>query len=370
MKKSVIGVLISIVLLIIIAWAISPVRPVSWQPDADNGLSAAFSVNKKLYEGADLTLQRQFLMGVGQGPEDIVISKDGYLYTGYEDGRIIRAKVTDILNAYAKQSDVAIDIAYEEYVNTKGRPLGLRFDGQDNLIVADGVKGLLRIDQQRNIQVLVDEYNNEKLLFVDHLDIARDGTIWFSDASAKFSMHDFMYDFLEASATGRLFSYDPKSNKTQVRMENLFFSNGVALGPNEEFVLVNETGKSKIHRLWLKGEKAGVRDIFIENLPAMPDNVFFKDGIFWVSLVALRDPLVEGFAQKPLLRRIIGGLPKGLLKATSHYGFVVGISPDGEVLHNLQSSDGYQGITTAIEFENHLLLGSLDNDSIGIVRLK
>lgn len=153
-------------------------------------------------------------------------------------------------------------------------------------------------------------------------------------------------------------------------MDGLFFANGVALGPDDAFVLVNETGTAKIHRLWLKGDKAGTRDIFLANLPAMPDNISYQDGIFWVSLVALRDPLVEGFAQNTIMRRLIGGVPKTFLKASSHYGFVIGVSPFGEIIYNLQSSTGYQSITTAIEHEGLLFLGSLDNDSIGISNIK
>ena len=149
-------------------------------------------------------------------------------------------------------------------------------------------------------------------------------------------------------------------------MDGLFFANGVALGPNDEFVLVNETGRAKIHRLWLSGENAGKRDVFIQHLPAMPDNIFYRDGLFWVSLISLRDPLVENLAQQPFLRRVIGGLPKALLKASSHYAFVIALTPQGELVHNLQSTEGYQSITTATEYEGYLFLGSLDNDSIAI----
>ena len=38
-------------------------------------------------------------------------------------------------------------------------------------------------------------------------------------------------------------------------MEGLFFANGVTLGPNEDYVLVNETGMGRVHRLWIKATK-------------------------------------------------------------------------------------------------------------------
>jgi sugar lactone lactonase YvrE len=356
-------------LLIMTAWVISPVRPVAWTPDPDVGLSAQFLANERLYELNNTALQKQYLQDAGEGPEDIVIGDDGYLYTGYQDGRIVRVLVEEVLKVYQNENASTTDIQYEEFVNTQGRPLGLRFDAQGNLIVADALKGLISIDKQRNISVLVDEFDGNKLLLVDHLDIAKDGTIWFSDASARYDIYGFMYDFLEAISTGRLLSYKPSTGETEVRMDGLFFANGVAVGPNDEFVLINETGRAKIHRLWLKGDKAGSRDIFLEHLPGMPDNLSFKDGIFWISLITLRDPLVEGLAQNTFLRRVIGGLPKAMLNASSHYAFVIGVTSEGKVVHNLQSSKGYQSITTATEHEGHLFLGSLANSSIAVTKL-
>lgn len=373
MKKVVISLFVILGIIILSAWVTSTIRPIAWTPDPDAGLTGVYASNDRLFEKDNVTIQQSFLSGLGKGPEDIVIGEDGYLYTGYDDGRIVRVLVRDILSTYNAKGETDINansnITVEEFVNTQGRPLGLRFDAAGNLIVADATRGVLSIDKQRNIQVLVNEFEGKKLLFVDHLDIASDGTIWFSDASAKFEFHDFIYDFLEASSTGRLLSYNPETKETRVRMDNLFFANGVSLGPNDEFVLINETGRARVHRLWLQGEKAGLRDIFIDQLPAMPDNLYFKDGVFWISLITLRDPLVEGLAQNRFLRRVVGGLPKALLKPSSHYGFVIGVTPEGKVIQNLQSNKGYQSVTTAIEFEGYLFLGSLENNSIAVSKL-
>lgn len=368
MRKALFATLLVIGVAFASLWLVSEVRPVAWQPDADPGLNGLYEQNNKLVENDNKQRQRLILNGFGKGPEDIVIGDDGYLYTGYEDGRIVRVLLKDVMAGEHDEANASL--SPELFFNTQGRPLGLKFDAAGNLIVADAIKGLISIDKQGKMQVLVTEFDGEKLLLIDHLAIAKDGTIWFSDASARFDLHDFVYDFLEASATGRLFSYEPSTKKTALKMDGLFFANGVALGPDDAFVLVNETGTAKIHRLWLKGDKAGTRDIFLANLPAMPDNISYQDGIFWVSLVALRDPLVEGFAQNTIMRRLIGGVPKTFLKASSHYGFVIGVSPFGEIIYNLQSSTGYQSITTAIEHEGLLFLGSLDNDSIGISNIK
>lgn len=61
----------------------------------------------------------------------------------------------------------------------------------------------------------------------------------------------------------------------------LGFANGVAFGPDEAYLLINETMRYRITRSWLSGEKSGQTDIFIENLPGFPDNLSYNDeGLF------------------------------------------------------------------------------------------
>ncbi|MEQ3651984.1 MAG: SMP-30/gluconolactonase/LRE family protein [Glaciecola sp.] len=370
LKRSVIIALLCLFLLLIALWLISPVRPVAWIPSSNSGLIEDFYPNDHLYSHSPNSStikhrQKEFLQGVGLGPEDIVISDDGYLFTAYADGRIIKTLVAPIIDSFDKDNVTRLDVM--EFANTGGRPLGLKLDIQNNLIVADAERGVLSIDQQGKVTVLVDEVNGKALKFVDHLAIGNDGVIWFSDASTRFDYHGFMYDFIEASSTGRLLSYDPKSKLTQVHIDGLFFANGVAMSEDNSFVLINETGRSRVHRLWLKGEKAGDSELFIQNLPAMPDNISANNGLFWLPLIALRDPKVEALAQYPLLRRIIGGLPKSLLQASSSYGFVAAFNEKGQLVHNMQSDKGYQAITSVVEYQGFLFLGSLENDSIAVI---
>ena len=128
---------------------------------------------------ADLVLQ-----SFGHGPEDITKGHDGWIYTGYEDGRVVRFD--------DRQTKESVEL----FANTVGRPLSLQFDQSKNLIVADAKRGLLSVSPSGQITVLVDQLDGEPLLFVDDLDIADDGTIWFSDASQRFDYHSNIYNFL------------------------------------------------------------------------------------------------------------------------------------------------------------------------------
>jgi sugar lactone lactonase YvrE len=355
--KALAVVLLTITSLLVLLWFNSSLQPQSWSPNKNPHFTGTFTKNTVL-DQSQLILQ-----DVGLGPEDIVLGKNGRFYTGFEDGRII----SFLLNQDG-DSDIQL------LTNTGGRPLGMKFDQAGNLIVADSIKGLLSVtvggETAGEITVLVDTVNGIKMKFVDHLDIAQDGTIWFSDASQRFGHKRLAYDFVEVSATGRLLSYSPKTKETKVHISNLFFANGVALGPNDEFVLVNETGKAQIQRLWLTGNKQGQQDIFLKDLPAMPDNLTYNDkGIFWVPLINLRDPLIDGLAQYPFIRKLTGGIPVSLIKARQNYAFVIGVDLDGNVKFNLQGKSKVFAITSVIEYQNSLVLGSLQMTNAAIVAL-
>ncbi len=154
-------------------------------------------------------------------------------------------------------------------------------------------------------------------------------------------------------------------------MDALFFANGVALGPADEFVLVNETGAGRIQRLWLRGSRAGQRDLFHAGLPGTPDNLSFNGSdTFWVAMPALRSG-VDAMADKPWLRKLLSRLPLDLLTAgTPRYSFVVGLGLDGSVSHNLQDTGaGFNNITSANECDGILYLGSLSMPAVARYRL-
>jgi sugar lactone lactonase YvrE len=345
--RFVLGLVVAIIAGISLLLALpAPIDPVSWTPDPNPGLTGHFEPNRQLAE-------TEFLLdGLGVGPEDVACTPSGGYYTGFEDGRIVFF-------------DAAGD--YTERMNTGGRPLGMQLDAAGRLIVADAIRGILAVSGTGEIEVLTDSVAGEKMLFVDDLDIAADGVIWFSDASTRYDYAHSMYDFLEGQPTGRLLSYDPASGETRVHLDKLFFANGVALGPNDDYVLVNETGAGRIHRLWLKGEKAGQRDLFASGLPGTPDNISFNGrDMFWVAMPMLREAS-DALAGYPLLRKLLSHLPVESLGAgATPYSLVIGLNLNGEVIQNLQDIDaGFHMITSANECDGKLYLGSVMMSAVG-----
>jgi len=79
--------------------------------------------------------------------------------------------------------------------------------------------------------------------FADDVIEALDGSLYFSVASTKFSLHNWYLDVLEAKPHGQLLKFNPSSSQTSIVLDDLCFANGVALSRDEDFLIVCETWK-------------------------------------------------------------------------------------------------------------------------------
>jgi sugar lactone lactonase YvrE len=364
--------LIGIVLMIVLAAGYVLAWPVDIEPEAvevgpNQGLVGPYTPNTALRS-------TRFLgEAMGTGPEDVTV-KDGYAYTGLADGSIVRIRVGNQPQRPPDPAQSSSGLGAERIANTGGRPLGLQHDPIGNLVVADAKRGLLVITPAGQIFPIAQRFEGRPVVFIDDLDIAKDGTIYFTEASTRHGIDDVALDFYEGKATGRLFSFDPRTGGVQVRLSTLAFANGVALGPGEEYVLVNESAAHRITRHWLKGARQGQTDRFAENLPGYPDNLSFNGrDLFWVALTGPRIKLLEEQLKSPFMRRIVYRLSKiGLatLPATPDpHGIVVAFDLQGRVVATLQDPGGQRIslITSVNERDGVLYLGSLATDRIATI---
>lgn len=132
--------------------------------------------------------------------------------------------------------------------------------------------------------------------------VSKNGDIFFSHSSSEFGMNDGAFSFF-ANPSGRLVHYERKTGKLSVVLDNLYFANGVALSPEEDFVIVAETHASRVQKYYLTGPKKGQAEIFVEGLPGIPDNITPDEDGLWISLVVSADP------QNPLLPQSLSPLP-------------------------------------------------------------
>jgi sugar lactone lactonase YvrE len=328
-----------------------PIAPVAWQAPPAPKLEGPYAVNDYLAK------TERIGAGEGIGPEDVDVDREGRLYAGYKDGRILR------FDAQGKLLGT--------FADTGGRPLGLDFAANGMLLVADAKKGLLAIRPDGGMRVLSTEAGGVPYKFTDDVDVGPDGNIYFSDASDKFGFGEHMPDILEHAGRGRLLKYDPLADQTTVLLAGLNFANGVAVSRSGDFLLVNETGTYRIVRYWLKGPKAGQHDIFLDNLPGIPDGVSCSDdGTFWVALYSPRSADLDRMSDRPWMRKLAMRLPEALQPKPALHAFVLGLDQEGKVVHNLQDAgkNAYAPITSVEQEGEWLYLGSLMQPSIGRIK--
>jgi sugar lactone lactonase YvrE len=324
----------------------SAVDPVQWNPPPLPEMTGPLAPN------ADLALAEPIAQGHVDGPEDVETDGQGRLLAGTNAGTIVRVEHGKV----------------EVFATTGGRPLGLDFAPNGQLIVADAIKGLLAVSPDgKQIQTLADAAEGVRFGFADDVTVARDGTIYFSDASDKFGFGDHMYDLLEGRPHGRLMQYDPASKTTKVLLADLYFANGVALASDESFVIVSETYRYRLTRYWLQGPKAGSTDVFAEGLPGFPDGVSQSGrGTFWVAMFTVRNRAGDFLAPRPLLKRMVANLPRSLWPKPDPYGLIVEVDEQGEILRSLHDTSGahVDQVTSVHERDGKLYLGHLHRDRI------
>jgi sugar lactone lactonase YvrE len=330
-----------------------PVEPVAWQAPAAPELTGIYAENDRL---ASI---RSLGSGIGSGPEDVAIDATGRLYVGYADGRITRFDADGGTPAL--------------FANTGGRPLGLDFDAQGRLLIADARLGLLRVAEGGKVEILSNRAAGVPFGFTDDVDVGADGMIYFSDASSRFGVDaDPRWDIVEHRGNGRLLRFDPASGETSVLLHGLQFANGVAVAPDASFVLVVQTGDYSVLRYWLSGPRAGQHEVFIDNLPGFPDGISSNGGdTYWLALYAPRLAPLDWLAPYPGLRKALLRLPDWLQLAPKRHAFVLGLSSEGKVVHNLQhrASDSYAPITSVEEANGRLYLGTLEQAAFGVIEV-
>jgi sugar lactone lactonase YvrE len=332
-----------------------PIEPVSWSAPVPPGFTGPYAPNTRL------SGLRTIDIGSEVGPEHIATGPDGKLYAAMESGALLR------MDPDGGKRQV--------FANTGGRVLGFDFDSRGRMIAADPMKGLLALTPEGRVTVLVD-----RVSYANSVVVAPDGTIYFTDASARFSPIEWggtyaasVLDILEQSATGRVLAHDPATRSTRVVARGLSFANGIALSSDGRALFVTETGRYRIWKI-----DAGARDLdvqsgspqarpLIDNLPGYPDNLMRgRDGRFWVGLFRPRNPAADGLAPKPFVRKMLLRLPRSWLPLGRPYGHVFAFDENGRVTEDLQDPDGaYPETTGATETADRLYIHSLHARAIG-----
>ena len=312
------------------------------------------------------------LIGLGEidAPEDPILDVNDDLFCGSRQGDILRYFGPD----HKK---------WEVYAHVGGMPLGMAFDRQGDLVCCIAGMGLYKIVRDtRAIVKLTDETNrtwlsiidDSRLRLADDLDIAPDGRIFFSEATIRFDMHEWMVDGLEARGNGRIICYDPRDRTTRTIISGVRFANGVCMAHDGKSFFFASTWGCAIARYWLEGAKKGQVETVIGDLPGYPDNINrSSDGAYWLAIVGMRTPAFDLALRMPgYRRRMVQRVAQDeWLFPQMNVGNVIKFNEKGEVLDCLWDKTGvnHPMLTSCNEHKGCLYLGGIYNNRIGKYRI-
>ncbi|CAL5197420.1 unnamed protein product [Lathyrus oleraceus] len=283
------------------------------------------------------------------GPEDLVYDTAmGLVYTGCADGWVKRITVNESV----------VDSVVENWINTGGRPLGLALEKTGELIVADADKGLLRVTREKKIELLVNEVEGLKFKLTDGVDVAHDGTIYFTDASHKYSVKDSLLDIFEGKPNGRFLSYDPSTKETTLLLSDLYFPNGVVVSPDQQCVVFCETVMMNCKKYYIQGPKKGKTEKFCD-LPGMPDNIHYDGhGKYWIGIATAISPELDILLKYPFIRKVLAIITKQVPSLSfAKNGGVIAMDLEGKPITHYY--DSRLSLTSGIKIRNHIYCGSL-----------
>lgn len=226
---------------------------------------------------------------------------------------------------------------------------------------------------EEGVEVLATEANGTKFLMPDGAAVAKDGLIYFTDASMKFNLENFMHDSLEGRPNGRLLVYNPVDKSTRVLLKELYMANGIALSKDETFLIYAETTVGRLSKYYLKGEKKGTTEIFNDKLPGFPDNLHYNydKGILYVGIVGHRDAVIDLVWKLPFVKKVLAVFPsiQGLVDASPKMARVVAVDENGNPLKMYQDPTGkvVGFVTNGVEVDGYLYVGGLRDDFVGRV---
>jgi len=208
-----------------------------------------------------------------KGPESIAVHpSNGFLYSGTQDGKIVRANLQKPYSSSPETLGVmgnpnaALPLPCGTYTTEPicGRPLGMEFNRlrddekrDDVLFLVDAYLGVaMHNPRTHSLSILVGASFqttdgtkiNEPVTFND---VAYDGVankLYFTLSSTRFRLNDLFFDLLEMGQSGMVCAYDMSTKQIDIVAKDIAFANGVVFDPKKQVLYVSELTRARIIR--------------------------------------------------------------------------------------------------------------------------
>jgi hypothetical protein len=159
---------------------------------------------------------------------------------------------------------------------------------------------------------------------------------------------------------GALYCYDPQSKSIKTLISGTYFGNGVVLSKDESYLLMVETTKYRVLKYWLKGNKKGQTELFIDNLQGFPNGISrTENDTYWLGFTTKRNTALDNIHAKPLMKKIVYSLPNFLQPKADKFGMILNLSTDGKIIEALFDTKGIILPETGAvkEYKGYLFIG-------------
>ncbi|MDH0894106.1 MULTISPECIES: hypothetical protein [unclassified Pseudomonas] len=272
---------------------------------------------------------------------------------------------------------------YELNIATRAiRPVALRVPLPPALDPDAALGSVRPLGQGAMAVAAMNEGNSRPVAFCNDLDISRDGKrVYMSEPYAYpgAAMGEAAFEEAVSLANnGRLWMFDLERETAQLVVQDLHFVDGILIDRGsedgqgvEQSLVISETPKFRMLRLFIGGERAGTAEILQEGMPGMPDGISRDEqGRLYVALFSPRTAIATWLHANPWLKPLILRLPHRLFSEQKQTGFVV-LDPSGKQVLYWLMHDGSQvrAISKVLPEQDGIYLASFARDNHGAHRI-
>lgn len=313
----------------------SPISPTYWDEPVAPEMTGALEPDGALADAVAIDV------GAAGSGEGVALSDTGEIFFGTVDGRVMR------LSFHNDTGEPRIE---EVAQVCETLILGLDWIAPDLLGVA-AISGLYALNVDTGHYTLVSSgAPAHPFGYVNDLAAAADGRIFFTDSSTRWghgsNRDGYLHDMMENRPSGALYVWDPATHQTRLVRSRLHYPNGIELAADGRSVLVAETFRYRIVRIWIDGPDAGSKDIFADNLPGLPDGLATdSQGRLLVTMPSPRVPLLGFLHRHPRITQLLMKVPEWLRPgASSPRAFILALDAEtGEALDSWHDPEGRLG---------------------------
>jgi len=224
---------------------------------------------------------------------------------------------------------------------------------------------------------LTKQSNSRPLAFCNDLDVSADGkriyfTEPFSYENASMGGGGTYREAISLGQNGLVWLYDFSSDSVSLISKNFTFPDGILIETNEdgedESLLIAETVKFQIQRMFISGSRSGQSEIVQKDMPAMPDGLDRDaNGNIWIGMIKQRSNTIDWIHKNPWIKHLLLRLPVTMMPVSRETSYMA-LSPNGETVLFYSVHDGsvFTEISVVIPGSNQLYLATVGHDSKGL----